>query len=108
MGELGKGGDVRVKGGDAGIESVEKHKLVEEAHAPLLCLRVLVVPPQYDVHPVYALLPVLMTSLTEREPYVSLHQVCTRVVAAVLQPQPPESAHRRECSHTESVAGSLQ
>ena len=88
--------------------NVEKHKLVEEAHAPLLCLRVLVVPPQYDVHPVYALLPVLMTSLTEREPYVSLHQVRTRVVTAVLQPQPPELAHRRECSHTESVAGSLQ
>ena len=64
MGDLGKGGDVRVNSEDAGIESVEKVKLVEEAHAPLLCLRVLVVPPQYDVHPVYALLPVLMTSLS--------------------------------------------
>ena len=39
---------------------------------------------------------------------MSLHQVCTRVVTAVLQPQPPESAHRRVCSHTESVAGLLQ
>ena len=43
---------------------MEKHKLVEEAHAPLHCLWVLVVPPQYDVHPVYVLLPVLMTSLS--------------------------------------------
>ena len=68
MGDLGKGGDVRVNSEDAGIESVEKVKLVEEAHAPLLCLRVLVVPPQYDVHPVYALLTVLMTSLTEGSP----------------------------------------
>ena len=40
MGDLGKGGDVRVNPGDAGIESVEKVKLVEEAHAPLLCHRV--------------------------------------------------------------------
>ena len=108
MGELGKGGDVRVKGGDAGIESVEKHKLVEEAHAPLHCLRVLVVPPQYDVHPVYALLPVLMTSLSREGALVSLHQVCTRVVAAVLQPKPPDSAHwsvqlHRECGRTTAV-----
>ena len=46
MGDLGKGGDVRVNSEDAGIESVEKVKLVEEAHAPLLCHRVSVIPPQ--------------------------------------------------------------
>ena len=43
---------------------MEAWKVVEEAHTPLHCHRVRVVPPQYDVHPVYALLPVLMTSLS--------------------------------------------
>ena len=46
MGDLGKGGDVRVNSEDIEIESVEKVKLVEEAHAPLLCHRVSVIPPQ--------------------------------------------------------------
>ena len=55
MGELGKGGDVRVKGGDAGIESVEKHKLVEEAHAPLHCHRVCD-PSAVACHPVLSIL----------------------------------------------------
>ena len=47
---------------------LKKNELEKLSNAPLLCLRVLVVPPQYDVHPVYALLTVLMTSLTEGSP----------------------------------------
>ena len=62
---------------------MEAWKVVEEAHALLHCHRVRVVPPQYDVHPVYALLPVLMTSLSREGALVSLHQVCTRVRSIV-------------------------
>ena len=54
-----------MKGGDAGIESVEKCKLVEEAHARN-SVTGCVIPPQYDAcHPVYALPPVLLTGLAE-------------------------------------------
>ena len=64
MGDLGKGGDVRVNSGDAGIESVEKVKLVEEAHAPLLCHRVCD-PSAVAGHPVLGYTPVHYCGLAD-------------------------------------------
>ena len=98
-----------VKGGDAKIESVEEHKLVEEAHAPLLCLRVLVVPPQYDVHPVYTLPPVLLASLCRDGspciPTPGVYQSGDRgVTAQASGPSTQESVQpHRECGRTTAV-----
>ena len=64
MGDLGKGGDVRVNSEDAGIESVEKVKLVEEAHAPLLCHRVCD-PSAVVGHPVLGYTPVHYCGLAD-------------------------------------------
>ena len=65
MGDLGKGGDVRVNSGDAGIESVEKVKLVEEAHAPLLCHIGTVITSAVAGHPVLGYTPVHYCGLAD-------------------------------------------
>ena len=108
MGDLGKGGDVRVNSGDAGIESVEKVKLVEEAHAPLHCHRVCD-PSAVAGHPVLGYTPVHYCGLADTGalciPTPGAYQSGDRgvpVPASGVSTQESVQPHR-ECGRTTAV-----